>query len=252
MGPPDGPSRPNQSEWAQMIQTELNSWDPSCLSSSFHPRIRQRGPAAVWRPVPVALAMLIVALLAATALAGGPRALTIAIGNLAGGRPQPTATPAPAPHSTTGVLSPASISGAASSATPTSVVTPTPSRRPDSQPSSSQVPAAQQAAGSTPASSGASQGGGVQLPLPPLTPVPHQPPLSTPPSQPQLPTPPPLPVLQPGQTGTPSPPVHGSGGQPTPPNPINRPAPAPTADTSEAASASKRQVPTPGAGAAKR
>jgi hypothetical protein len=96
MGPPDGPSRPNQSEWAQMIQTELNSWDPSCLSSSFHPRARQRGAAAVWRPIPLALAMLIVALLAATALAGGPRALTIAIGNLAGGRPQPTATPAPA------------------------------------------------------------------------------------------------------------------------------------------------------------
>jgi hypothetical protein len=253
MGPPDGPSRPNQSEWAQMIQTELNSWDPSCLSASFNPRPRQRGAAAVWRPLPVALAMLIVALLAATALAGGPRALTVVIGNLAGGRPQPTATPAP--RSPTGViqLSPGSISGAASPATPASVVTPTPSRQPGAQPVSSQPPAGQQAGGSPPVSSGASQGSGFRVPLPSQTPVPLLPPVSTPPTQPQLPTPPPLPVLQPGQTGTPpTPPGQGVGGHPTPPNPVNRPAPAPTADSSSSAASRRTPVPTSADRAVKR
>ena len=60
MGPPDGPSGPREFEWAHVIQSELNSWDPSCLSPQFRPRIRPRA-AAVWRPLPVALVVVIVA-----------------------------------------------------------------------------------------------------------------------------------------------------------------------------------------------
>ena len=98
MGPPDGPSGPREFEWAHVIQSELNSWDPSCLSPQFRPRIRPRA-AAVWRPLPVALVVVIVAVLAATALAAGPRALSTVIGTLTT-RPQPSATPV-APHAST-------------------------------------------------------------------------------------------------------------------------------------------------------
>src|SRR3989442_1739209 len=115
MGPPDGPSGPREFEWAHVIQNELNSWDPSCLSPQFQPRSRPR-PAGVWRPLPVALVVVIVAVLAATALAAGPRALSTVIGSLTT-LPQPSAKPVPThPSTVVHPASPGSTSGPASGA----------------------------------------------------------------------------------------------------------------------------------------
>jgi hypothetical protein len=43
----------------------------------------------VLRPLPLTLVALLVAVVTAAVLAGGPRALTVVIVNLANGRPQP-------------------------------------------------------------------------------------------------------------------------------------------------------------------
>jgi len=235
MGPPDGPSRPNQSDWARMIQTELNSWDPSCLPPSFHPRSQSR-PTAAWRPLPLALAVLLGVLLAATALAGGPRALGGAIETLTGsGKPQPSSPPATRAPTGALVLQPGP---AASSATPaTAVQSPNPTAQAvASQPAAQQGrqaagPGADAAAGNQ---AGAGSGGGLtgaQVP-PQQTPAQLLPPPSTPPIRPRLPTPPPLPVLQPGQTGVPSPSssanAHRDADDQAGPRVHDLPAPAPT------------------------
>ncbi|MDQ6791488.1 MAG: hypothetical protein M3075_12695 [Candidatus Dormibacteraeota bacterium] len=88
MRPPDGAPGSNDSEWAHLIDAELSSWDPGFLSTRFHPRNRQRA-LPVLRPLPLTLVALLVAVVTAAVLAGGPRALTVVIVNLANGRPQP-------------------------------------------------------------------------------------------------------------------------------------------------------------------
>jgi hypothetical protein len=87
MRPPDGAPGSNDSEWAHLIDAELSSWDPGFLSTRFHPRNRQRA-LPVLRPLPLTLVALLVAVVTAAVLAGGPRALTVVIVNLANGRPQ--------------------------------------------------------------------------------------------------------------------------------------------------------------------
>jgi hypothetical protein len=226
MGPQDGPSGSKELEWADVIQNELNSWDPSRLSTRFHPRSHHRAPG-VWRPLPLALAVLLVALLAATALAGGPRGLTMVIANLATGRPQPSATPS-SDHAGGGVhmASPA----AASAVTPGSRGAPIPSQQNASQPASSGAPAGQgqtQGGGTgVPSSVGGSQPlpPQVQLPVPEQSPPSNLPPLPTP----ALPRLPPVPVMPPGAATPP-----GGVGEhpPTPGSPINHPMPARTSVT---------------------
>jgi hypothetical protein len=88
MRPPDGPPGSNESDWAPLIHAELNSWDPGFLSARFQHRGRQRA-LPVLRPLPLTLVALVVAVVTAAVLAGGPRALTVVIVNLASGRPQP-------------------------------------------------------------------------------------------------------------------------------------------------------------------
>ena len=236
MRPPDGPSGPNESDWAQVIQIELNSWDPRLLSARFQPRRRQRA-IPVLRPLPLALVTLLAVALAATVLAGGPRALSLAIVNLASGRPQPTATPVPpAPHRGGAALAPSIFGPGSGSASGGPLVTPTPSQGNHSaQPANSPAAAAGGGApnqGGAPGSAGAGQApssAGPEQPPPSQhqgTPIPHLTPDS--PTLPTLPTlPPPVHVMPPAHPtqapSTPSPPaaVPGVG--------VGRPIPQPTA-----------------------
>jgi hypothetical protein len=230
MGPPDGPSGQREFEWAHVIEIELNSWDPRRLSTRFEPRQR---PAVIWRPLPVALVIFIVAILAATALAAGPRALGTVISSLTP-RPQPSATPV-APHASRVVhLASPSTASDAIAGTPAASA---PATSSTSQPAATGTPAGQsqpQGAGRSP---GDSQAGAPEVQLPPVpqrTRLPQLPPLPTP----ALPHLPPLPVVppQPG-SGTP-PPGHGTGnGSGLPPTPgqqpITHPAPGPTRAASQ-------------------
>ena len=224
MRQPDGPSGPRELAWAPVIKSELNSWDPRRLSPRFEPRPRQVG---VLRPLPVALFVLIMALLAATALAGGPRALGTVIGSLST-HSQPSPTPV-TPHASRAVLpvSTRSASGAVSGA---ATISPA-ARTPDA------ASAAQPARSGTPAGQGQPQGAGaqalppqVQLPVgPQQTQLPQMPPLPTP-AFPRLPTLPPVPQMPPAPGGAPTPPpTQGTGPPPpTPGVPIPHPVPAPT------------------------
>jgi hypothetical protein len=231
MRPPDGPPGPNESDWAHVIQIELNSWDPRLLSPRFQPRRRQRA-VPVLRPLPLALVTLLVVALAAAVLAGGPRALTLAIVNLASGRPQPTATPAPpAPHRGGAGLTPSVFGPGSGSASGGPLGTPTPSQgNPSAQPANSPAAAAGGGApnqGRNPGSAGMGQAPSSvgQEQAPPSqhqgTPIPQLPPDS--PTLPTLPTLPPIvhvmPPAHPTMAPTPSPPaaVPGAGvGSPLP------------------------------------
>jgi hypothetical protein len=235
MRPPDGPPGPNESDWAQVIQIELNSWDPRLLSPRFQPRRRQRA-IPVLRPLPLALVALVAVTLAATVLAGGPRALTMAIVHLASGRPQPTATPAPpAPHRAGAGMAPSVFAPGPGSISGGPLGTPTPAQgNPDAQPGGSAAAAGGGAPtqGGAPGSAGAGQtpaAVGQEQPPPPSqhqgAPIPNVPSDSQP-TLPTLPTLPPVHVMPPAHPtlapATPSPPtaVPGAG--------IGRPLPQPT------------------------
>jgi hypothetical protein len=216
MRPPDAPVGATESDWAHVIQAELDSWDTYRLSTRFEPR--RRSPAAlVWRPLPLVLAALIVAVLTATALAGGPRGLTVVIANLAGGHPQPTATPQPHVVNPGKALNPAD-----SASTPGGDQTPEPAQTPLPQTASGDGNS--RAAGSgnpgslpnAPASPPSLPQ--VRLPQPSGIPDqgPHLPPVPSLPPIPSPPTLPPIPIL---------PPIPG-GGHPTPlPTPPPTPSP---------------------------
>jgi hypothetical protein len=79
-----------------VVRTRLDTWYPSHLPARFRPRVQPRSPRLL-RPLPLALAALLLVLLAAGAAAGPTRALTDAIVNLAGSHP--AATPSPHPRS---------------------------------------------------------------------------------------------------------------------------------------------------------
>ena len=234
MRPPDGPPGPNESDWAQVIQIELNSWDPRLLSPRFQPRRRQRA-IPVLRPLPLALVALVAVMLAATVLAGGPRALTMAIVHLASGRPQPTATPAPpAPHRAGAGMAPSVFGPASGSVSGGPLGTPLPTQgNPGAQPGDSAAAAAggAPAQGRAPGSAGAGQTPAArEQPTPPSqhqgAPIPNVPPDSQT-TLPTLPTTlPPVHVMPPAHPTlappTPSPPtaVPGTG--------VGRPIPQPT------------------------
>jgi hypothetical protein len=91
-----GPADPGNRHLPELVRTRLDSWYPSRLAPRFQPSQRPRTRPFL-RPLPLVLAALLLVLLAATALAGSPRALTDVIVNLAGSHPG--ATPTPRPHS---------------------------------------------------------------------------------------------------------------------------------------------------------
>jgi hypothetical protein len=84
-----GPADPGNRHLPELVRTRLDSWYPSRLAPRFQPSQRPRTPSFL-RPLPLVLAALLLVLLAATALAGSPRALTDVIVNLAGSHPTPT------------------------------------------------------------------------------------------------------------------------------------------------------------------
>jgi hypothetical protein len=87
-----GPADPGVHHLPQLVRTRLDSWYPRRLPARFRPSQRPRAPRLL-RPVPLALAALLLAVLAATALAGSPKALTDVIVTLGGSRPAATPTP---------------------------------------------------------------------------------------------------------------------------------------------------------------
>jgi hypothetical protein len=118
-----GPADPGKRHLPELVRTRLDSWYPSHLAPRFQPSQRPR-PSPFLRPLPLVLAVLLLVLLAATALAGSPRALTDVIVNLAGSHPG--ATPTPRPHSAVAV-GPAQMQPApAATVTTPTLVTPNP------------------------------------------------------------------------------------------------------------------------------
>src|SRR5437868_6774051 len=89
-----GPADPGMQHLPDVVRTRLDTWYPSHLPARFRPRAQQRSPRLL-RPLPLALAALLLVLLAAGAAAGPTRALTDAIVNLAGSHPATTPTPRP-------------------------------------------------------------------------------------------------------------------------------------------------------------
>jgi hypothetical protein len=118
-----GPADPGKRHLPELVRTRLDSWYPSHLAPRFQPSQRPRTPPFL-RPVPLVLAAVLLVLLAATALAGSPRALTDVIVNLAGSHPG--ATPTPRPHSAV-ALGPGQVQPApAAIVTTPTLVTPSP------------------------------------------------------------------------------------------------------------------------------
>jgi hypothetical protein len=118
-----GPADPGNRHLPELVRTRLDSWYPSRLAARFQPSQRPRTRPFL-RPLPLVLAALLLVLLAATALAGSPRALTDVIVNLAGSHPG--ATPSPRPHSAVaGESGQVQLAPAANVTTPT-LATPSP------------------------------------------------------------------------------------------------------------------------------
>lgn len=86
-----GPADPGMQHLPDVVRTRLDTWYPAHLPARFRPRVQQRPPRLL-RPLPLALAALLLVLLAAGAAAGPTRALD-AIVNLAGSHPAATPTP---------------------------------------------------------------------------------------------------------------------------------------------------------------
>src|SRR2546421_12935235 len=86
------PADPGMQHLPDVVRTRLDTWYPSHLPARFRPRVRPRPPRLL-RPLPLALAALLLVLLAAGAAAGPTKALTDAIVNLAGSHPAATPTP---------------------------------------------------------------------------------------------------------------------------------------------------------------
>lgn len=89
-----GPAEPGAQHLPDLVRTRLESWYPYQLPSRFRPARRLRAPG-LWRPLPLVLAVVLLALLAAASLAGPSRSLTDALVNLAGIRPAATPTAHP-------------------------------------------------------------------------------------------------------------------------------------------------------------
>jgi hypothetical protein len=91
-----GPADPGTHHLPDVVRSRLDSWYPSHLPARFRPPAPHRSPRLL-RPLPLALAALLLVLLAASAAAGPTRALTDVIVNLAGSHP--AASPTPRAHS---------------------------------------------------------------------------------------------------------------------------------------------------------
>ena len=180
MRPPDGPpAGPTESDWTQLLQGELDSWQPSRLPARFRSRRQGLHHGNVWRPLQLAAAAAFLMLVAAAALAGGPRGLTTALVRLVSGHS--VARPAPQPHSSTSGGTPTVTTppvGAPAGATqdtaiPTSETVPAPGRT-----SGGGAPATQTGTPTPNTGSGAQGGLPAGLPTLPPLPLPSLPPIT--------------------------------------------------------------------------
>jgi hypothetical protein len=91
-------------EWEEMIRSELDSYVPERLPARFVPRASRRRhiPTVGWRPVAVAVAVLMLGFVFAT-VAGGPESFYRSVTQINQSRnltPVPTSTPTPTPEKT--------------------------------------------------------------------------------------------------------------------------------------------------------
>jgi hypothetical protein len=87
-----GGADPGVRHLPELVRTRLDTWYPRRLPARFRPSRRSPAPRLL-RPLPLAFAALLLALLAAAALTGSPRALGDIIVNLGGRHPAVTPTP---------------------------------------------------------------------------------------------------------------------------------------------------------------
>jgi hypothetical protein len=91
-------------EWGEMIRSELDSYVPERLPARFVPRVsrRHRIPRVGWRPLAVAVAVILLGFAFAT-VAGGPESFYRSVTQINQSRnvtPVPTSTPTPSPEKT--------------------------------------------------------------------------------------------------------------------------------------------------------
>jgi hypothetical protein len=87
-----GGADPGVRHLPELVRTRLDTWYPRRLPGRFRPSRPSPAPRLL-RPLPLAFAALLLALLAAAALTGSPRALGDIIVNLGGSHPAVTPTP---------------------------------------------------------------------------------------------------------------------------------------------------------------
>jgi hypothetical protein len=87
-----GGADPGVRHLPELVRTRLDTWYPRRLPARFRPSRPSPAPRLL-RPLPLAFAALLLALLAAAALTGSPRALSDVIVNLGGSHPAVTPTP---------------------------------------------------------------------------------------------------------------------------------------------------------------
>ena len=87
-----GGADPGVRHLPELVRTRLDTWYPRRLPARFRPSRPSPAPRLL-RPLPLAFAALLLALLAAAALTGSPRALGDVIVNLGGSHPAVTPTP---------------------------------------------------------------------------------------------------------------------------------------------------------------
>jgi hypothetical protein len=109
----------------ELVRTRLDTWYPRRLPARFRPSRPSPAPRLL-RPLLLALAALLLALLAAAALTGSPRALSDVIVNLGGTHPAVTPTPR---QRIAEPAAPAQVQPAAVVSTP-NLVTPRPASSP--------------------------------------------------------------------------------------------------------------------------
>ena len=194
-----GPAEPVTRQLPELVCSRLDSWYPCRLPARFLPRRGQRTPGLL-RPLPLLLAAVLLALLAAATLAGSSRGLTDALVNLSGMRP--AATPTPHPQGAVPVDSldaaPSGASTAGDGTDAPSAPAPAPALagtgQSSAQSSSQPTPTAGLASGARMVTSPTTSPG--PLSPPPTSSVSTVPTTSSPPAlRPQTPTPTPLPTV---------------------------------------------------------
>jgi hypothetical protein len=203
--------RAEQRFWSEVISTQLDSWEPRSLPTSFRPRSATEAPNR--RLVPVLAILVVLVLVAIAVLTGAPRGLVSTVVNI--GRSHPSATPSEQLPATS--AAPRSSDAAAGGGRPSPSGADSAPR--SAAPTATGAPAGGPGIPRGPGGPGGPQGGGQPgVPAAPVAPPPIPAlPVATPPLPPlPLPSLPPLPSVSPPALPSPIPPLPSL---PTPPLP---------------------------------